>query len=604
MALITAARERLAPVSPDGRTPGPAVLAAALVLIALQLTVRSLLAFRGEFYWDDLILVGRSGMHPLLSFELLGYDHDGHLMPGGFLVAGVVTALAPLQWWPAAATLVAGQALASLAVLRVLWLLLGPRPALLGPLLFYLFTPLTLPSFAWWAAGLNSLPLQAALAWVAGDAIRLVRTGRIRYALSGTAVTVVALLFFEKSVLVPAVAFATVALMYRLDGRRRPVRTAAVRGAPLWLGSALALAGWAAAYLSLVESRFGAPTADMVRGLTHHGVSFGVLPTLLGGPWRWDRWNPGPPWADPPAGLVVAAWAAVLAVLVWSLRRNRRTGWVWAATAVYVAASTAAMISTRFGPDTTYELAQTLRYHTDTAVVVAIAAALILHAPSRGDAPPAQPARRLVAAGCAVTFAASSLWSTATFARTWADNPTGAYLAAAKSALTARPDMPILDHPVSVWVLLPVTHPHNLLSRVFSPLPGRAEIGAVTPELQVLDDGGRLVPAGLVPVRHVLPGPVPDCGHLLTASTTTVLPADTALVGGEWTVQLNYRASADGEIEVGFPAAPRVRVPVTAGLGTVYARVPGAGTGLQARSASAGLDVCLAGGPIGVVVPR
>ncbi|MDX5311358.1 MAG: hypothetical protein LPK23_08325, partial [Rhodococcus sp. (in: high G+C Gram-positive bacteria)] len=207
-------------------------------------------------------------------------------------------------------------------------------------------------------------------------------------------------------------------------------------------------------------------------------------------------------------------------------------------------------------------------------------------------------------AGCAVVFTASCLWSTTTFARTWADNPTGAYLAAARSALTARPDVPILDHPVSVWVLLPVTHPHNLLSRVFSPLPGRAEIGAVTTELQVLDDRGRLVPAELVPVRHVLPGPVPDCGHLLTESRTTVLPADTALVGGEWTVQLNYRASAAGEIEVGFPAAPRVRVPVTEGLGTAYARVPGAGTGLQARSASAGLDVCLAGGPIGVVVPR
>ncbi|MGZ9883836.1 hypothetical protein ACXN1G_07790 [Rhodococcus ruber] len=603
MALITAARNRLTPVASAGHTRGTWVLAAALVLIVLQLAVRALLAFGGQFYWDDLILVGRAGLHPLLSFELLGYDHDGHLMPGAFVVADVITSLAPLQWWPAAATLVAGQALASLAVLRVLWLLLGPRPALLGPLLFYLFTPLTLPAFAWWAAGLNSLPLQAGLAWVAGDAIRAARTGRLRYALSGTAVTGVALLFFEKSVLVPAVAFATVALMYGLDGHPRPVRTAARRAAPLWLGSALVLAAWAAAYLSLVESRFGAPTGDMVRGLTHHGVSFGVLPALLGGPWRWDRWNPGPPWADPPTGLVVAAWAAVLAVLVWSLRRSRRTGWVWAATAAYVAASTAAMITTRFGPDTTYELAQTLRYHTDTAVVVAIGTALILRAGPRDD-PRRAPARRIVAAGCAVVFTASCLWSTTTFARTWADNPTGAYLAAARSALTARPDVPILDHPVSVWVLLPVTHPHNLLSRVFSPLPGRAEIGAVTTELQVLDDRGRPVPAELVPVRHVLPGPVPDCGHLLTESRTTVLPADTALVGGEWTVQLNYRASAAGEIEVGFPAAPRVRVPVTEGLGTAYARVPGAGTGLQARSASAGLDVCLAGGPIGVVVPR
>ena len=75
----------------------------AVALIALQLVVRSVIAFGGYFYWDDLILVGRAGTQPLLSPGYLFDDHDGHVMPGAFLVAGAITRLAPLNrrsaWW-------------------------------------------------------------------------------------------------------------------------------------------------------------------------------------------------------------------------------------------------------------------------------------------------------------------------------------------------------------------------------------------------------------------------------------------------------------------------------------------------------------------------
>ena len=96
--------------------------------------------------------------------------------------------------------------------------------------------------------------------------------------------------------------------------------------------------------------------------LAHHGTSLGLLPTLIGGPWQWQRWAPGPPWADPPAALVVAGWIAVATALVVAVRVKRRTGWVWAAMVSYVAASETAMMLARSGPDTTYQLAQTLRY--------------------------------------------------------------------------------------------------------------------------------------------------------------------------------------------------------------------------------------------------
>lgn len=120
----------------------PWVAQAAAALIAVQLAIRAVLAFGGYFYWDDLILVGRAGTHGLLTPSYLFDDHDGHLMPGAYLVAGAITRLAPLDWIGPAMSLVALQGLASLALLRTLYVILGWRPPLLIPLIFALFTPL------------------------------------------------------------------------------------------------------------------------------------------------------------------------------------------------------------------------------------------------------------------------------------------------------------------------------------------------------------------------------------------------------------------------------------------------------------------------------
>ena len=122
--------------------------------------------------------------------------------------------------WPAL-SLVVLQLLASLALLRALHVILGWRPVLLVPLSFALFTPLGVPAFAWWAAALNSLPMLAAMAWVCGDAILLVRNGNRRYAVTGVLVYLGGLLFFEKAAVIPFVAFAVAALLCHVQGDRR-----------------------------------------------------------------------------------------------------------------------------------------------------------------------------------------------------------------------------------------------------------------------------------------------------------------------------------------------------------------------------------------------
>jgi hypothetical protein len=267
----------------------PPVAVAAVLLIAVQLVVRAVLAFGGYFYWDDLILVGRAGTQNLLSPTYLFDDHDGHVMPGAFLVAGVITRLAPLVWiWPAVSLMVL-QLLVSLAVLRALYVILGWRWMLLIPLCFALFTPLGIPGFAWWAAALNSLPMLAAMAWVCADAILLVRTGNRRYAITGVVVYLGGLLFFEKSAVIPFVAFAVVALLYHVQGGGAAVRTAWRRGARLWVPTLTVTAVWVAVYLFVVDHRRWSSDLVMTWDLLRRSVTHGIVPGVVGGPWQWQR---------------------------------------------------------------------------------------------------------------------------------------------------------------------------------------------------------------------------------------------------------------------------------------------------------------------------
>lgn len=591
------------------------VMTAALALIALQIAVRSWVAAGGFFYWDDLILISRSGTSSLLSLDFLLYDHDGHLMPGAFLLAGISTKLAPLNWALPALTLIVGQALASLALLRLLKLIMGARPALLIPLTFYLFSPLTLPSFAWWANGLNQLPMQIGLAWVAGDAILLARTGRTRYAVTGTLVFVGALAFFEKSALIPFVAFAVLWLLARVAGEARPLRHVARIGAKLWLPSLAVLAAWAAVYLTQVQSRLTLEHLDMLPGLLHHGTSMGLVPTLVGGPWTWDRWPPSPPWATPSAVLIALSWLALAAVVVGSLLRRRRIGWVWPAFAAYAFGSQLAMALTRSSDGTAYEIAQTLRYVADGAVVFAIALAIIYTAPRREGHPAIPPllslrTRPALVGTLAVAFVASSLWSTATFMERWRDNPTVDYFHNAERALAANQGTPLLSQAVSIWVLLPIASPHNETRNIFGPLTERPPFADSTDTLRMLDDDGNLVPATIVPVRTMTQGPIQDCGTRVTGSAVALDPGVTAelaldqpVLEWEWTAQLNYLANRDGLIEVKMQNGKPVTVPVTAGLNTVYVRMIGGGYSVRVAAVTPDLNLCVGAGPLGSPIP-
>ncbi|WP_406230464.1 hypothetical protein [Nocardia sp. NBC_01009] len=578
------------------------VVVVAGCLIMLQLLLRWWVVSRGYFYWDDLILVGRADRYPLWSTDLLLYNHDGHFMPLAFATAWVVTAVAPLAWAGPVVSLLILQLAASVAVLRMLIVLVGARWTILVPLLFYLFCPLTLPAFAWWAAALNALPLQFALAWVIGDAVLLVRSGRHRYAISAIVAFAVALLYFEKSAIVPFVAFAVAALAQYVDGRAATIRVVARRGAALWTGSGLVLACWFMGYLTVVDVSALHNSLDELRNLLPRATSLGIVPTLLGGPWIWERWLPSTPWADPPGWAVVSAWGTLGVVVVLSMLARLRVVPVWLTAAAYILVAQLPVALARSGPNTAAEIMQSLRYFADMAVVLAAVGALVLRArprPSRGRLRTLLPGPR-AAGAVLVVFLVSSLWSTHTFVRSWRAGPTRTYVTNVKSALDELDNAPLLEQEVPWNVLNPLAYPQNLASRVLAPVASPGTFAASTPHLRMITDTGEIVEAAVWWNRSIRPGPEANCGYRIHGTAPVELLLDGPMLEHEWTAQLNYLANRDGRITVAFEHGESVAAPVRKGLNAVFVRIVGGGSVVRIASRTTGLDLCIGSGPVGV----
>jgi hypothetical protein len=587
----------------------PRVAVAAGGLIAIQLVVRAIVAFRGYFYWDDLILVGRAGTQNILSISYLFDDHDGHVMPAAFLVAGGIARLAPLNWLGPAVSLVILQLLVSLALLRALHIILGWRPVLLIPLTFALFTPLGIPGYAWWAAALNSLPLLAAIAWVCGDAILLLRTGSQRYAITGVIAFLGGLLFFEKVAVIPFAAFAITALLAHVTGDKHPIRTVWRRGIRLWTAT-LALTGvWIALYLAVVDQRRWSSDLALTWDLLRRSVTHGIVPTLVGGPWSWDRWAPASPWATPSPAAMMLGWVALAALVAISFVRKQRIGTVWIVAVGYSVACQVPIYLMRSSRFTALELAQTLRYFPDLVVVLALCAAVAFCAPNRDTSHWLDTSRVRAAATAAVAtaFVLSSLYSTATFLESWRDNPAQPYLQNAERTLRQAhrsSDAPLLDQEVDPLVLQRVAWPENLASHMFALLRGRPEFTSATTQLRMLDASGDVVDAKVTWVRTITPGPNPQCGYFVQTDKPVRMALDGPLLPADWTAEINYLANTDGSLTMSLSHGTATNIPIHPGLNRVFVRLPGAGDAINVRANTAALSVCIAAGPVGFVAPR
>lgn len=583
----------------------------AVALIAGQLIIRGWLVATGNFYWDDLVLIARASSNPILSWEYLGHSHDGHFMPAAFLLAGVATWLAPVNWALPALTLIVLQAIASVAVWRMIRVIApAARAGALVALAFYLFSPMTVPAFAWWASGLNTLPMQAALAWIVADAVGLARgdidpEGRRAVWIRSTVVFVVALAFFEKSLFILPIAFVAAVLA---SGAGRTALTSTLRaGRELWSSLAVVTALWVVVYFVTADPFAGNHSVGQTARLVWRSVNHAIVPSLVGGPWEWDRWTPGPPTGFPATWMIVAGWLVLAAVTWWAVTRRRGAVPIIAFAALYAVAAQIPVMWNRSSPETAVALAQHMRYLPDTALVFAIAIALLAGARSTTASPPERrhsaeeksPAVLLVPVVAALAMV-SAVVSLVSFSASWRDNPTGDYLKTAVATLHDNAEATLLDQSVPLEILQPVVYPDNQISRIFGRVDPRPEFGTSTDRLLVLDTAGNAVPGGVTQRRLVGAG-LGNCARP-EISGPTRLALDGPLFPWPWTVALSYCATRDGEVEMKLDGGQAVRVPVRSGLGSIYVRLDGGGDAISVRPVTAGLRLHTGAGRVGEAV--
>jgi hypothetical protein len=603
-------------------TGSRSVLEAVVAMIVAALSLRIWLVSERWLFSDDLLTGARAATLGLFSHEYLIEDQGGHLVAGPLLLAGWLSRIAPLEWWPQATALIVLQVLATLAVVRLLRLLMGDQPALLVPLAVFLFSTVSLGSVGWWAAAIPALTLQIGLAWFCGDAVLLVRTGRKRHAVTGTLVFLVSLAFYERAILIPALAIALVAvLLHAQEGEVAPARAAWRRGRPLWRGSLLMMAIWVWAFFGLASTETaGSATVGQAVELTR-SLLWNLLPSIAGGPWSWTGVPPGTPLADGnPRGFVVAG-IGLLALVLWTCRRRRGAVALWLVAGAYVVADALPVALGRGSSNLAPALPLTYRYYAAEAVVLAVVVAVLMvlprHARAAGEertlvrrvtAPLStrlgssavlRRGARILVPVLTVLFVAGSVMSTVHYARAWAGDPTEKYMTTAKAALADAGPSPLLDQQIPDAVMWSLFAPYNTAANVFRPLTDRPQFAAATDRLQMLDETGALRPARVDGGLGVAPGPVPGCGWAVPAGGSGTVGLGGALFDWEWTVQLDYVADRDGAITVTMGSGDPVRAPVREGRNTVYLRLVGDGSELRVSAETPGLELCVSSGRVG-----
>lgn len=619
--------------APGGRTPEtrPSArtwLMAVAVVTVVQLLGRAWVLTGRTFYWDDFIIVGAAADAPWWSAEYLLQEHDGHLAPLSFLVQALANIAAPWQWWLPAALMFLGQAAVTVTLAHAIRLIAGRSWQAVGALALAAWTPLTLPGSTWWSAAINAIPMQLALAGLTAAAIK-VSLRRETPAGWGTAAAwaaalLLALGFFEKSLAVMPLALAfTIAVAY---GERRNIRETLLRGWRLWAATGAVTVAWAVFYALTALGDAGEASTEPRGDLFTNGLGQ-VFAGLVGGPWSWDRWAPGQPWADAPGVLVTVGAVAVLLAAAASVGRDYRSWMPWLIAAGYLGVVLASVTFMRSGEHTSDTLARTLHYYGDTAIVIAFAFAVawsdrVLPMPVRS--------RKVVAAAAAVLLVSSAV-SVVGYRSAWQGDNTREWLATATESLAranaegggngdGEADVPnnLLDQPVPYEVLLPVAYPKNMYSQVFRDLRDRPEFGDVAFKPRMFDDSGNLVDATVAEITRVPQGDVEACGTQLIVGPDGTASAEVELTNiarlGDWVIELNAISSEPLRARLSLPNPFETPEQTLAGSTVVdlddrllqrWVAVAGGGNTLRidVEGAPAGASVCVGSGAIGPLVP-
>jgi hypothetical protein len=555
-------------------------LLTALALIGAAMAWKTAIVQTAYFKEDDFEFVARA-MESDLSIDYLTRLHVGQFMPGGFLLVWLSSRLEPFAWEYAAGGMLVLHACAALAVLRMLRVVFGERPAILAPLLVFLVAPITVPVLVWWAAALNTVFLQVALPMAIASHWHYLRTGRLRHAVAAAFWVLFGLLGFVKGFAVPLVLFALTAIY--LGG----MLTALRRHLAAWAMYVLPVAAFGVLYVARSLSTTtvgGLPTLDQTAGFLWELLGKTFATTVLGGPWRWFA---GGDWgvASPPLPVVIASLVTLAALMAVTVYYRRRAAWAWAMLIGYLLVADAVpalwgrvyLLGPFAGTNT--------HYIADAAPLIALVVGLVL-LPLPGEAEPYRrelPGRERVAGVCGAAlgvFVGASLVSVSLFAGYLGADRRYRYIETARAELAkVAPGTVIYDRFVPAEVMPNSYQAYSLTSRVLgamaSPqLRARMQAPPAAADGMVFDDQGRLRP---VDVDGVPLAPATEDRCWPVTAGTVQVPVDNRVSRVEGTlVRLGYAARADTKITLWMGDRP-TDVELRAGLGQVFmVATPGA----------------------------
>jgi hypothetical protein len=499
---------------------------------------------------------------------------------------------------------------------KLLILLFGPRKAVLLPLAFFLFTPLTLDAFLWWAAALNHLPLQLGLVFGVYAHVKYLREGRARWLLASFGSLLLTLSFFEKAVLIPPYLF-VLTLLYFCEGPARRRLLGTVRDHwRLWLGYALICATYIALYVSHVSFAFdSSPDAPSTAQLTGRVVGTTFVPGLFGGPWEWLPIGFSGGASAPPQWAKWLSWELLIVLFVGTVLVRRGALRAWGLLGAYLAVDIGLLAVGRLawiGP----VIGQSYRYVADAAVPATITLALVA-IPLIGERNPLtrigeaaqawvrqRPAVPVLgAAVLANAFLLSATYTTQTYSELWQDNPARPYFDNARRTMAeAPPGTVLLDEAVPPDVLNGLFNPHNGTSHMFAPIEDRPPFGRSTDDLWVFTPQGELVP-GVVGGIDSKPGPLTNCGYAVTDSGTTRIPLDRSVYNWAWTVHIAYLAGARTPATVQLGDAVEA-VTLKEGLNDLYLPLVAAGSSVRIGGLADDAGVCVDKVTVGLSGPK
>ena len=593
---------------------GHGVTLAALTLIAIQLLWMGDLLAHSYFRQDDFSYLYR-GLDSGFGWKYLMWEDAGHLQPLGLALAWVLARVSVYNWPLTCVVTLLLLAAVCLAMLRTLRTLFGNRPAILVLLAVFLFSPLQLAGLSWWSVVINILPLELGLLMAVDAHVRYLRGGRKRNAVAAAGWLLVALAASDKGAVVPLLLFGLTAAYFVAGRWPAAVLTAVVRYWRLWLGYGVLLAAWAAVYVSQLSGSAVKPdSASDVLSFVSTFTGTTLLPTVLGGPWRWSAF--GYDIVSPPVALQQLSWAVAIVVVVVSCARRVRAWRAWAILVGWIlAADILPVVLGRLGTLPTGLVAVQARYVMDAAPVLALCVGLAF-LPVAGPSVVAEqdairfrlPATRPVVLAVLGLFLVGSFWSLQAFESLNSAQATAArsYMATARAAVAGAPrGTLIVDGPTPASIMTPgIFGPYGNTSLVVGAIargePARqlswtGSPRGVTGHLMMFNNLGQLLPVTVQGPVSWLPPPGQSCWNV--TATATQIPLTGAVFRWPWTARVDYWGpSSVLEFRLG---ENWTKVALPAGTHTAYIPVTGEGNQVSVRLAQPGSALCIAGIRVG-----